>query len=86
MSALFLRNEFDVAHANLSSLTRTQLRVLHDYANIAEHSVRDLLQKIFEQVGSHQYSMPLDTPTELSQDKQRILDRLEANIRPYVAT
>lgn len=84
LSALFLRSEFDVAHVSLGFLNRKQLRVLHDYTNIAEHSLRNLLQKLFERVASKQYVMLSDTPMDLSQDKQEILDRLETNIAPFI--
>ena len=46
--ALVLRNEFDVGHVSLALLSREQLRILHEYTNLAEAAFRELYARLLE--------------------------------------
>lgn len=83
MPALFLRSEFDVAHVSLSFLSRGQLKILHDYSNIAEEAFRGLLKTVLEKVDAGEYALLPDTNLELSSDKDAFLEKLRSNIEPF---
>lgn len=83
--ALILRNEFDVGHVDLAVLSRDQLGVLHDYANLAEDAFRKLFKGLLDKIEAGQFSLPADAPDALARDKEAILETLEQNIRRYVA-
>jgi hypothetical protein len=74
--ALVLRDQFDVAHIALSRLTRDELRVLHDYADIAEAAFRDLVARVLTEVQGGRYEVPETELGGLSRDKRRNLRRL----------
>jgi hypothetical protein len=78
--AMVLRDQFDVAHIALSRLTRPQLRVLHEYADLAEPAFRDLMNRVLTQVAAGRYAPPETELGTVSGDKQKILRRLEAQL------
>lgn len=85
ITAIVLRNEFDVAHVSLSSLDREQLSVLHYYTQIAETAFRKLLQEVISRIENGTYSPPDDPNPILSPDKSKILDKIKKNIEPYIS-
>jgi hypothetical protein len=82
--ALVLRNEFDVGHVSLALLTGEQLRILHDYTNLAEDAFRDLYARLLEKLEAGKYTLPRDVASVLSSDKEAILRRLGKNIKPFL--
>ena len=83
LPAMVLRDEFYVAHLNLSMLKPEQLRTLHDYTNLAEQSFRELLKKVLTKVDSGEYALAADPKSSLSGEKQAILRKLRGNIKPF---
>lgn len=84
LPALVLRDEFDVAHVSLAALSREQLKVLHQYTDLAENAFRELLTQLLARIREDTYCLPhSDTPI-LSSKKQKILERFDRNIRPFI--
>ena len=83
LPAMVLRDEFDVAHVTLSMLESEQLRILHDYTNLAEDSFRELLKTVLTRVGSGEYALAADPGSSLSGDKQAVLRKLRENTKPF---
>jgi hypothetical protein len=81
--ALLLRDQFDVAHIALSRLSRDELRVLHDYADIAEDAFRDLIGRALEGVASGTYNLPSTLFGGISAEKRKGLRRLSDNLAPF---
>ena len=83
LPAMVLRDEFDVSHVNLSMLKREQLRILHDYTNLAEGTFRELLNTVLTKIDSGDYAPVADSRSNLSGDKQAVLRKLRENIKPF---
>lgn len=83
ITAMFLRNEFDVAHVSLSLLAPDQLKTLHKYTNIAEYAFRKLFEDLLEKIEKGEYELPPDTPPVLHKDKRKILEKIKKNLRTY---
>lgn len=79
--AIALRNGLDVGHVHLSIFTHTQLRVLHDYTENAEHRFRELLRRILDRVQEGSYAVTPHTDFKTSPDLIRIIDRIEKHLR-----
>jgi hypothetical protein len=82
---LLLRNEFDVGHVSLALLSRDQLRVLHDYTNLAEEALRKLWDAVLKKLEEGTLSTPPDTSGVITADKEAILETVRQNINPYVS-
>jgi hypothetical protein len=82
--ALVLRNEFDVGHVSLDLLTGDQLRILHEYTNLAEEAFRNLYARLLEKLEAGEYSLRPDVASVPSPNKEAILRRLAKNIKPFV--
>lgn len=80
ITALILRNEFDVAHVGLSILSKEQLEILHDYSEIAEGSIRELLKFVIENIKNGEYTPKTDPVISLADDKARILRKIRENL------
>jgi hypothetical protein len=81
--ALLLRDQFDVAHIALSRLSRDELRVLHDYADIAEPAFRDLVGRALEGASDGTYDLPSTPFGGISAEKRKGLRRLSDNLAPF---
>jgi hypothetical protein len=64
-------------------LRRGQLKILHDYSNIAEKAFRSLLKTLLEKVDAGEYALLPDTNLDLPSDKDSILEKLRSNIEPF---
>lgn len=76
--ALVLRNGFDSGHADLTIFTPKQLSVIHDYAEGAEESFRELLRRVIERVGGGGASIAPGDASRPDAAQLRVLERLEA--------
>lgn len=83
ISALILRNEFDVAHVSLSILSKEQLKTLHDYSKIAEGSIRELLKSVIEKIKNGEYTPNTEQVISLSNDKAHILRKFQKNLDEF---
>jgi len=75
---MVVRNEFDVAHVSLASLSSDQLALLHDVAASAEAGCRDLLKRVIAKVKEATYALPPDPDLRLEKKKLKVLGRLMA--------
>ena len=83
ITAMFLRSEFDVAHASLSTLNQDQLKTLHKYTNIVEGAFRKLFEDLLEKVEKGEYTLPPDVKPVLKREKRKILEIIKRNIKPF---
>lgn len=60
--AIALRNELDVAHVSLSTLTRQQRQVVYKYTDQAEDHFRELLLRVIDGIVAGTFILPPYTP------------------------
>ena len=85
ITALALRDEFDIAHVSLARLTRDQLRVLHAYTHLAEDAFRKFMRNMLRQIENGSYELPPDGDASLSTKKRNVLMRVAENIKDFIS-
>lgn len=81
--ALALRNAVDVAHPTVAVLSAADAATLHQYAELAEDSIRELLRRIFERLAAGSYHVKAVPNVSPSADTLGLISRLKHNLAEY---
>lgn len=82
LPAIALRNEIDVAHAQLGLFTADELRVIHAFAERAEEAFRGMLEQLTKMVESGESPLAPYIVGPANSDAKKLVERLRRHTPP----
>ena len=84
LPAMFLRSSFDVAHVSLTQYKPEQLRILHNYVDLAESAFRRLLKTAIERFERGDFTPGSSSDAGCSPKHAAIIKTVGDNLRPFL--